>query len=344
MRAQDNGAMDQFSAHLDRGWDLVARGDFAGAMVSAQKTLEIDAESPEAHNLVGYIHAAEGNAEQALEHYNQAIEIDETFVEAMLNAAEVLIHPIEDHEGALRMIDDALEFCQLDDEIADALLLKVDVLLHAGQHDAARRTVQMLPEGPFENRHLDFLVGRARFEAGDLDGAEPLIRRAVDHEPHHPEANYYLGLVLDARGEHHTATLTLLRTRELDQQAEPPPWALAREQFERRVQGAIRRLPQALSQRLEGALVVVADVPGAEVVADGIDPRVTVLIDDTRANGSSHVRRVFVYQKNIERFAAEPMELESEIARSLERELGLLFPEDVEPEPSAPSSGETGIH
>src|SRR4051812_47623066 len=34
------GPMDQFTAHLDRGWDLVNRGDFAGALISAQKSLE----------------------------------------------------------------------------------------------------------------------------------------------------------------------------------------------------------------------------------------------------------------------------------------------------------------
>src|SRR5688500_20088347 len=103
------GPMDQFAAHLDRGWDLVVRGDLAGALLSAQKSLELDAESPEAHNLIGYIHAAEGNAEEALEHYKQAIELDETFVEAMLNAAEVMIHPIRDFDGAIGMVDDALE-------------------------------------------------------------------------------------------------------------------------------------------------------------------------------------------------------------------------------------------
>src|SRR5689334_8081131 len=82
------GPMDQFTAHLDRGWDLVNRGDYPGALLSAQKSLELDPESPEAHNLIGYIHQAEGRSEDALEHFRQAIAIDETYVEAMLNAAE----------------------------------------------------------------------------------------------------------------------------------------------------------------------------------------------------------------------------------------------------------------
>ena len=65
----DEGPMDQLNAHLDRGWDLVSRGDLAGALRSAERSLEIDGESPEAHNLIGYVHMLEGHAEKALEHY-----------------------------------------------------------------------------------------------------------------------------------------------------------------------------------------------------------------------------------------------------------------------------------
>ena len=52
--------MDQFSAHLDRGWDLVQRGDPRGAELSARRALEIDAQSPEAYNLLGYVAALKG--------------------------------------------------------------------------------------------------------------------------------------------------------------------------------------------------------------------------------------------------------------------------------------------
>src|SRR5690606_35546039 len=123
------GPMDQFTAHLDRGWDLVNRGDFAGALLSAQKSLELDAESPEAHNLIGYVHQAEGRADDALDHYKQAIAIDDMYVEAMLNAAEVMIHSLLDVDSGLAMIDESLDLAEGDDELADALLLKFEALI-----------------------------------------------------------------------------------------------------------------------------------------------------------------------------------------------------------------------
>ena len=330
--------MDQFSAHLDRGWDLVSRGDLAGAMLSAQKSLELDAESPEAHNLVGYIHAAEGNADGALEHYRQAIDIDETFVEAMLNAAEVLIHPLHELEDALRMIEDALDYCQNDDEVADAMLLKFDAMMHAGDTEGAARVVRALPHGPFDNEHLELLIGRARFEVGDVEGAEPLLRRSVEREPDNAEAQYYYGLLLEAGGDVRGATVAFLTSRDLDVRAGPAPWSLPPDQFEKKVQAAIHRLPIDVAAPLHEALVMVTDMPGAEVVADGVDPRIGVLLDDVQSHEGSHqVGRVFVYQRNIERVAPDLLELEDEILRTLERELRSLAgkDEDTDAEPAS---------
>lgn len=318
--------MDQFSAHLDRGWDLVGRGDFTGAMLSARKSLEIDADSPEAHNLLGFVHAAEGHADEALAHYRQAIELDETFVEAMLNAGEVLIHPLRDYDAAMEMVEDALDYCETPDEVADATLLKLDALMHKGEREQAAALLDTLPEGPFENPHLDFLIGRARYELGDVDGAAPFVRAAVERDPQNADARYYLALVLEAEGDLRSATLSFLQARELDVRMGDPPWSLPADQFERKVQGAMRRLPPDLASRLEGALVVVVDGPGAEVVAEGVDPRVPLLLEDLQGDAAeARVGRCFVYQRNIERAVPGIVELEDELVQVFEHELRAAF-------------------
>lgn len=317
--------MDQFSAHLDRGWDLVNRGDLAGALVSAEKSVELDAQSPEAHNLLGYIRAAQGQAEDALEHYKQAIALDETFVEAMLNAAEVLIHPLHDFEAAVGFVEDALDFAEGDEEIADALLIKFDAFMHQGEREQAARVARALPEGPFESPRLDYLVGRAKFEAGDVEGSLPCIERAIQRDPDNADAQYYRGLLHEHAGDQPAATRCFLRTRDLDSRTPPPPWSLSLDQFERRVAALLGELSDPLRSALAGTMVVVADLPGAEAVVDGMDPRAPLWLDDVTGNaGSLRVGRVFVYQRNIERALEGPFDLDEELRAVFEHELELV--------------------
>lgn len=325
--ARDHGPMDQFSAHLDRGWDLVHRGDLAGAQRSAEKSLELDAESPEAYNLMGYVSAALGNHELALEHYRQAIALDDSFVEAMLNAAEVLIHPVHDFGGAVDLIDEALEWAEGDDEVTDALLLKFDAFMHQGDREAAAAVLRSLPEAEPLAPRLDFLVGRAHFEIGALEAAKLRLERALVREPDNPDSHYYLGLVLDAQGAHEPATVAFLRCRELESHALRPAWDLSQTQFERQLRGAIDRLADEQRRVLSDTLIVVADLPGAEVVADGVDPRAAVLLDALGEHeGTPRAGRAFVYQRNVERMCEGPDTLEDDLVKLLQAEIEATFP------------------
>jgi Flp pilus assembly protein TadD len=323
----ERSPMDQFSAHLDRGWDLIHRGDLPGAQRSAEKSLELDAESPEAYNLLGYVHAALGEHEAALDAYRQAIALDESFVEAMLNAAEVLIHPLHEFDAAISLVDEALEWTEGDDEVADALLLKFDAYMHQGNRDSAHKVLSTLPDGPFESARLDFLVGRAHFESGELEPARRFLSSAAEREPDSPDTHYYMGLLLDALGDNDAATVEFLRCRELDGGAPRPHWCMSPNQFERCVRRAIEALGDTARSVLDGALVVVSDVPGAEVVADGVDPRAALLLDAlSERDAPPRARRVFVYQRNAERLVDAPAKLEDELVRLLQAEIEATFP------------------
>lgn len=319
--------MDQVSAHLDRAWELVGRGDFRAALQSAEKGLELDAGSADAHYLVGYIHAQEGSAEEALEHYEQALELDDTFFEAMLNAAEVLVHSLGDSGEALRLLDDALDYAETPEEIADALLLRIDAHLLAGDTESARRSLALVPDGPFENPHIEFLIARARFEVGNLEGVEAMLRRVIAAEPHHSDAYYYLGLALDRAEDLRGATVAFLHVRELDAHAPRPPWAVTTELFEKRIEHVVGQVSAPFRSALDGTLVVVVESPGAEVVADGVDPRATLLLDALGpADEPPKVGRLFIYQRNVERAVPSVHAMDEEILLSIERELRAAFP------------------
>lgn len=324
--------MDQFSAHLDRGWDLVQRGDTRGAEASARRALEIDPHSPEAHNLLGFVAALEGEGEEAIEAYRQAIALDDTYLEAMLNAAEVYIHPLGEYDEAIEMCDQALELAEVDEEIIDALLLKFDALLGKGDAEEAARIVQKIPEGPYDNPNHTFLVGRAFYEVGAVEKAAALIEEAAAKDPRHAEAHYYLGLIRDERGDARGATQAFLRSRELDLELGMPPWAPGKDVFRELCTKAIGGINQVLRRYIEGSDVYVSDVPGMELVAEGVDPRALVLLDGIDERGPREGRaatRVFVYALNITRLAGNLDGIEREIAHAIEREISATF---LEPE------------
>jgi hypothetical protein len=96
------------------------------------------------------------------------------------------------------------------------------------------------------------------------------------------------------------------------------------EQFEREVERALARLDSESRQLLDGALVVVVGAPGAEVVADGVDPRVDVLLDLASDGEETKVVRIFVYQQNVERAAGGIYEIEDALVEAFSREIVAL--------------------
>jgi tetratricopeptide (TPR) repeat protein len=319
--------MDQFSAHLDRGWDLVQRGDPQGAEQSARRALEIDGQSPEAYNLLGYVAALQGDFEEAVESYRQAIALDDTYLEAMLNAAEVCIHPMGEFDEALSLCEQALDLAENDDETVDALLLCFDAHLGKGDVEAAKEVCRRFPKPPFENPSHTFLVGRAFFEVGDIERAAELIEASIRSNTTNPDAYYYLGLIRDDRGDVAGATTSFLRARELDLEFPPAPWSLSRDAFRLSVDKAIASLSSEHRAYLRPGEVYVADVPGVEAVVDGVDPRTAVLIDaiQTDSPAAPSSARLFVYQNNVERLAGGLSGVEREIAAAIEREIIALF-------------------
>lgn len=332
--------MDQFSAHLDRGWELISRNDPRGAEASARRALEIDPQSPEAYNLLGYCAALDGNAHEAIEAYRQAIALDDTYFEAMLNAAEVYVHPLRDYDEAVKMCDAALDLAETDEEAVDALLLKFDAVMgkDGGDIDRAQEVVARLPDPPYKNPAHAFLVGRALYEVGDIDRARPLVEDAAAKDPRHAEAWYYLGLIRDEAGEQGLATQAFLRARELDLALPRPPWALSIEDMRALVAGVVATLDPVYAKFVKRSEFHTSDVPGLELVADGVDPRALLVFDGLNIPELGiPCARVFVYQRNLERLAGQPDAMESELRAALEREIGLTFMEGKEPPRGRPS-------
>src|SRR5262249_52853099 len=163
-----------------------------------------------------------------------------------------------------------------------------------------------LPDPPFESGSYVFLIGRAYYELGETEKAAPFIEEAVRTDPTHADAYYYLGLLRDDAGDTRGAVEAFLRSRALDMTKPPPAWAPSPDAFAQLVRRVIQGLDAILSRWVRDADIYIVDVPGAELVVDGVDPRAMVILDARAPEESASPlgepatlqARLFLYQRN----------------------------------------------
>ena len=323
---------NEITAHLDRGWDHLAHGDLDKAGLSARQLLEIDPESPEAFTLQGAIAAARGEPGEALEHYQRAMDLDPEYVDPLLYAAEVHLGPDGDLDEALRLCDLALDVAEEEDAFIDALLLKAEAQFEAGDEDGARETVRELPPADLPEVEHHLRAARVYIDLRDLDDAERHLQAALARDAASTDALHLMGLVYEERGDARRMAQAFLEVREADLLAPPPPWGVTAQRFEELAEAALEELPAQIRKLIGNVPVMVADYPSVELVAEGSDPRMmgffsgTPLPEKSSLGGDGpHLDCIFLYQRNIERYARTTAEVEEEIRRTVLHETGHFF-------------------
>lgn len=310
---------ERYEDAVEEAWELLTRGDLDGALAAADRATERD-DSSEGLHVRGHVLTAFGRLDEALEMHQAALAMDPSFREAMVSAAEVLIAIGRFGEGAA-MAEEALELAETEHDRLDILLLLVDTMLAEGHVEQARELVDRFPEEPQEPE-LEFLAARARYDVGDPEGASAGIELAARTFPADPEVQYYLGLIREGLGDLVGATAAFLQCRQLDLAIPPVPFARTPEAFESEVAASIKALPAEDRASLDGALVLVEPLPGAEVVSEGVDPRLPMVVDSYELDEGVSLRRLFVYQRNIERLLSRPDDLRPALKSLLRDAIG----------------------
>jgi tetratricopeptide (TPR) repeat protein len=271
--------MDAVTAHLERGWDLLHRGDLSAARVSAQHILKISSDSPDAHTLLGAIAAAEGETEEALELFRQAMALDPDYLDAILFAAELAISPLQDYEAALELCADAEELVLEPEEELDVALLRGEALCGAGCLDEARGLCAARLPGPtgYPAPTYQLRAARILLDLGQPGVALELLEHALEAGERGPELRYYLGIALEQSGEERRATEQFLEVLELER-AEVDPGRAPSPELPGQVERAIMALPGELSARLLDRPIKLLELPALELVAEGVDPWATVYL------------------------------------------------------------------
>ena len=208
-----------------------SQGDLQGARASRRAPLQLEATRPRRTTSSRPV-AAQERVDDAMEHYHAAMALDDGYVDPFLNAAELMLHPLHDFDGAIEALRRVLEFVEgRGGGRRDALEVR-----RAARQGRSRTTrgacSTRFPEG-FQQAAGAVLPRRPRLlpEAGAAERAEPHLLDAM-RRARQPDPRYYLALVCDARRPA-PPPKHMLACRSLER--ELPPWALPRRAFERAV-------------------------------------------------------------------------------------------------------------
>ena len=313
--------MDRLSAHLDRSWDMISRGDNASALIAARKALQLDRRNPEVHNLIGYIHALDGEFDDALESYRRAIDLDEWYLDPILNAAELLSHPDADPDEAIRLCRRAAELELSSEEHADAALIEIEALFSAGRDAEVRGRLEALDGVEALPSVYRAAIGRAFYDIGEIERAREHVEAALDADESLLDAWYCAGLIARDEGRRVDAVRAFLTVREGDLELPRVPWgASCPEETAAAVTAAIALLPEEQRRLLEGVEVCVAPYPDEAQIGDEVDPRQVVMAEHVDAARGAF-RRLWVFSLNLER-TAPPNGISEELVRALAYEIG----------------------
>jgi len=309
MNDSENG-MDQISAHLDRGWSLIEQKSFRKAAFSARQVLELDPESADAYTLVGLAALGEHDADEALEAFERARELDPDFLAPIVYSAEALGSDPERVDEAIKCLEEAYDLVEPGSpEWVDAVLLHVDLLLNIKDEEGAARKLGLVRPEMLTLPDQQVQAGKLAVRLDDLDLADLALAPVIERGNPPPDALYSLAQIAERRGDGPRAIDLSLLVRKADlalakAQADgsdmPEPRLLAEV-----CQAVIYALDQRFLDVVDEAKVVVREVPPEELVADGVDPWIPLLLTGPppdaghKTDWTSRATHVFVYRLNM---------------------------------------------
>ena len=317
---------DQISAHLDRAWERLARGDYDATERSARLVLEQSPRHPEALHLLGSLHAAQEKREEALELFQAAMQEDEGYLDPILACAELWLSQFQNPEKCLEHCEDILSFADEPEDIVEATLLKCEALLELGEKEEVLHLLRELPE--VVEAPLLYRWGRALIDIEQFTDAEQKLRAAISVDPSFSDAYYDLGKLLRDKGKEEDAFYFLWGSYTLDINGQREVASL-REWLPEVAEKTRADLPSGMRALLNGVPLLLAPRLGPELVAEGFDPRSLCFFAGQPAEPAQQKRaqleRIFVYQMPLSLYAKTPAAAERELRAALLAEAAEFF-------------------
>lgn len=234
-----------------------------------------------------------------------------------------------------------VELSGLDPDWPDRWIPEALALTELGELVPARAALERVRESADVDDHPDFLWAEGQLLLCEwrVEAAETVLAKLVKLEPS-PAALERLSLIADLRGDFETANRLLLESAALSPDGARVPVRLSPDELDQVLSDAIDELPEEFRRPLETTEILVEPVP-LEWMIDRADlsetpPDILGLFVgsselEVSSDSSGHLpRRIFLFQRNLERFARSRAELVEEIRVTLFHEIGHMLGFDEE--------------
>jgi tetratricopeptide (TPR) repeat protein len=154
---------DNSRIHLNLGYNLLQQGNIQEAITHYTEALRIDPRFAEAHYNMGVALAKQGKSQEAIAHYAEALKLNPNYADAHNNLGIILARQEKNREAIAHF--------------AEALRIKPD------------------------RAEIYINMANSLSGLGEMDGAVSLYRKALDIQPDHFGAHYNLGKALVRQGK-----------------------------------------------------------------------------------------------------------------------------------------------
>jgi predicted Zn-dependent protease with MMP-like domain/Flp pilus assembly protein TadD len=347
-------ATGQLLELIDDAWDLIHTDDLKEARKRHQQACRLQPDHREVVLLEAELLKREGSGDEAVMCIEQARDKHPGDMLLDYTYATLLLDVYDDVPGARPLLEDVKKRLdagespglEADIDAADAERAEgvredfhIDLLLTLsdcrgadldprGALSAAEEAMKLDPDDP----QARICVASARFDLGQLDGAEQLVAQAIDRDPRLPDAYWLRGRILTLKGDDEGADRAFERACLIDPDRFSAPVRMDEDTFAKAMEESLQELPQGVQDYLSNVAIAVEDTPPLDRLAQSdppLSPGLLGLYEGTPpalAEGEDpwahHPSHITLFRKNIEITARDGAELRDLIATTLWHEIG----------------------
>lgn len=313
---------------LEQGERHFYDGDYDAALSKFDEVLARDGDDAEAHYLRGRTLFYLGRDEDAESAYDRALDHAPDFAPALIHKAELFVRAFGWPDEALELLDEAADLPMHRDDQIEASFVRGLACVARGDYRKALEPLNRAVRGDTEWTEALRERGICRFYLWRFDDARRDLEQALLGDPGDAEVQYFLAMIYDRLDRPADANLAFERANELDMHGFLVPFRVSREEFRRYAADALDQLPEEFRIRFDNVSFAIEDLPRKEME---LPPDVLgVFVGQPLTERSSFHPllmpcRVLLFQRNLERIAADGRTLVDEIGKTILHEVGHYF-------------------